>query len=128
MSIQFGPDYPTILPPDFAVELIFIVNIIVLAAAIFVSRNMRRLKWLPHFIAVVWLPFSPFLTAILALPVMPPDESPGPGDGFILFPVLGEAALFLMGYALVVTVLALPRIKPLLKFCFKSRKPDGGAC
>ncbi len=55
-----------------------------------------------------------------------PDESPGPGDGFILFPVLGEAALFLMGYALVVAALALPRIKPLLKFCFKNRKPDGG--
>lgn len=101
MFTQSDPGYPTILPPEFAVSLIFVVNIIALGAAFLASMNMSRLKWLPHVITIAWLVCSPILVAFLALPVMSPGESPGPGDGFILLPVVGEVAACLLGYVLV---------------------------
>ena len=101
MFTQSHSAYPTILPPEFAVSLVFIVNIIALGAAFLTSINMSRLKWLPHVVTLVWLACSPILVAFLALPNLSPDESPGPGDGFVLLPVIGEVAAFLMGYVLV---------------------------
>jgi hypothetical protein len=77
MFTQSNPAYPTILPPEFAVSLIFVVNIIALGVAFLAAMTMSRLKWLPHVITFVWLACSPILVAFLALPDMSPDESPG---------------------------------------------------
>ncbi|RWA70255.1 hypothetical protein [Mesorhizobium sp.] len=106
MFAQSYSEYPTVLPPDFAISLILVVNIIAVAAAFFTSIKVSRFKWLPHVITFVWLACSPVLAGILALPYVPPDESPGPGDGFVLLPVVGEVAACLFGYVLVGVVLA----------------------
>ncbi|PDT31154.1 hypothetical protein CO660_03725 [Rhizobium sp. L9] len=121
MFTQSDPAYPTILPPEFAVALIFVVNLIALCAAFLASINMPRLKWLPHVIIFVWLACSPILAAFLASPDMRPDESTGPGAGFVLLPVLGEVAACLLGYVLVGVAHAFSKIILLVKLSLESR-------
>lgn len=121
MFTESDPQYPTILPPGFAVWLVFVVNIFAFGAAFLASRNMPRLKWLPHVIAFVWLAYSPSLAAILALPTIPADESPGPGDGFILLPVIGEVAVCLLGYVSVSAALTFSKVSLLVKYFLESR-------
>jgi len=98
MFTQSDQEYATILAPEFALWLIFVINIILIGAAFLASKNMSRLKWLPHVITFVWLAYSPILLAFLALPDIPPDESPGPSDGLILLPVFAEVAACVLGY------------------------------
>ncbi|MER9423018.1 hypothetical protein NKI88_11240 [Mesorhizobium sp. M0317] len=115
MFTQSDPEYPTILAPEFAFWLIFVVNIIVIGAAFLASKNIFRLKWLPHVITFVWLACSPILLGFLALPEMSPGESPGPGDGFILLPVVGEVAVCLLGYVLVGVAHAFSKLISLIR-------------
>ena len=115
MFTQSDSAYPTILPPELAVSLMFVVNIVALGAAFLVSIDMSRLKWLPHVIAFVWLACSPILVAFLALSDMSADESPGPGDGFVLLPIIGEVATFLLGYVLVGVAHASSKVISLIK-------------
>lgn len=121
MFTQSDPAYPTNMPPEFAVALIFVVNIIALGAAFLASINMPRLKWLPHVITFVWLACSPILAAFLALPDISPDESPGSGDGLVLLPVIGEVAVCLLGYVLVGVAHAFSKIALFVKLSLESR-------
>lgn len=98
--LEYDPHYPTILPVGIAVPLVLALNILIPILAIFVARRMTRLRWLPHAFAFLWVLFSAFTLATLALPAMAPGEELGPGNGFLLLPVLGETPIVLIVYAL----------------------------
>lgn len=106
--LEYDPYYPTILPPGIALALVLALNILIPILAIFVARRMTRLRWLPHAFAFLWVLFSAFTLATLALPAMAPGEEPGPGDGFLLLPVLAETPIVLFVYAL---ILLFPRLR-----------------
>ncbi|MDC9809250.1 hypothetical protein [Rhizobium binxianense] len=99
--MEYDPHYPTILPEFIALSLVFVLNVLIPASAIFIARRLKRRRWLPHTIAFLWVFFSPLTLAILATPTMAPDEVGGPGDGFIILPILGETPIVLVIYAIV---------------------------
>jgi hypothetical protein len=92
--------YPTILPPGLGVLLSLALNFGVPVVAWGLSRNLKRLRWWPHAVACFWEIISLFVFAILLLPAIPPDEPPGPGDGFLLIPTVFSAAVVLLGYCI----------------------------
>jgi hypothetical protein len=105
--LEYDPYYPTILPPGIALALVFALNILVPALAIFVARKMKRREWLPHAVAFLWVLFSTFILYALALPTLAPDEAAGPGDGFLLLPIVAQTPIVLLVYALVLLSLRL---------------------
>ncbi|OWV77662.1 hypothetical protein ATY77_29710 [Rhizobium sp. R634] len=103
--MEYDPHYPTILPPGIALALVFALNILIPILAIVVARRMRRRRWLLHAVAFLWVLLSAFTLSALAMPAMAPDEEAGPGEGFILLPVLGETPIVLFVYALILAFL-----------------------
>jgi hypothetical protein len=95
-----GDPYPTILSLNLGIPLSLALNFGVPAVAWLLSRKLKRLRWWPHAVACFWEIISVPVFAILLLPVMPADEAPGPGDGFILIPTLLSAAVVLSGYCI----------------------------
>ncbi|MBX5198021.1 hypothetical protein HJB82_22310 [Rhizobium sp. NZLR10] len=107
--MAYNPHYPTILPEFFALSLVFVLNILIPASAIFIARMLTRRRWLLYLFAFLWVCFSPITLAILATPVMAPGEETGPGDGMILLPVLAEIPVVLVVYAVALFYLRLTR-------------------
>ncbi|NTF86969.1 hypothetical protein G6L46_07465 [Agrobacterium rhizogenes] len=96
--MHYDPHYPTILPPLIALPLFLVLNVLVPVSAYFISRASERHKWLPHSIAFLWVLTSVFTFYLVGMPKLAPDEEPGPGDGFLLLPLLLEAAVVLIAY------------------------------
>jgi len=92
--------YPTILSLNLGIPLSLVLNFGAPVAAWLFSRKLKRYRWWPHAVACFWEIISIWVFAILLLPVMPADEAPGPGDGFVLFPTLLSAAIVLLGYCI----------------------------
>ncbi|MDR9803314.1 hypothetical protein [Rhizobium hidalgonense] len=107
--MDYDPDYPTILPEFFAISLAFVLNILIPVLAIVIARMLTRHRWLPHTTAFLWVFFSPITLAILATPTMAPGEEAGPGDGFIVFPILAEIPVVLVVYAIALLYFRLAR-------------------
>jgi len=110
--VEYNPHYPTILPEFIALSLVFVLNVLIPASAIFAARRLKRRRWLPHAIAFLWVFFSPLTLAILATPTMAPDEVGGAGDGFIILPILAETPIVLIVYAIVLLGLRAKRQNP----------------
>jgi hypothetical protein len=92
--------YPTILPLGSGVLLSLALNFGVPVVAWLLSRKLKRHRWWPHAVACFWEIISIRVFTILLLPLVPADEAPGPGDGFLLIPTLFSAAVVLLGYCL----------------------------
>ncbi|MBX4957280.1 hypothetical protein [Rhizobium lentis] len=103
--LEYDPHYPTILPPGIALALVFVLNILAPLLAIFVARRMKRRRWMSHAVAFLWVLLSTFVLGELALPTTAPDEASGPGDGFLLLPIVAETPIVLLVYVLVLLFL-----------------------
>ncbi|EJC66999.1 hypothetical protein HFO15_05790 [Rhizobium laguerreae] len=110
--MEYDPHYPTILPEFIALSLVFVLNILIPVSAIFAARRLKRRRWLPHTIAFLWVFFSPLTLAVLTTPTMAADEVAGPGDGFIVLPILWETPTVLVVYAIVLLGLRAKRQNP----------------
>lgn len=98
--MYYDPHYPTLLPPLIALPLILVLNILVPIAAFRRARSVKRRKWLPHTLAFFWVLASVYTFYLVGMPKLTPDEEPGPGDGFLLLPILLETAVISVGYFL----------------------------
>ena len=74
--------YPTLLPPEIVIPLSLALNIGAPVCALMLRR------WWPHVVVCFWEIISFPVAAILAMPKIPSDEAPGPGDGLVLVPVV----------------------------------------
>jgi hypothetical protein len=92
--------YPTILSLNLGIPLSLALNFGIPAVAWLFSRKLKRHRWWPHAVACFWEIISLQVFAVLLLPVMPADEAPGHGDGFVLIPTLFSAAVVLLGYCI----------------------------
>ncbi|MGZ9720286.1 hypothetical protein [Rhizobium miluonense] len=108
--MYYDPDYPTLLPPLIALPLILVLNILVPIAAFRRARAAERRKWLPHTLAFFWVLVSVYTFYLVGMPKLAADEEPGPGDGFLLLPVLLETAVITIGYLFALVWLLLSRL------------------
>jgi hypothetical protein len=92
--------YSTIIFPGLGVQLSLALNFGAPVVAWLVSRKLKRHGWWPHAVACFWEIGSLFVFAVLLLPAIPPDESPGPADGFVLIPTALSAAVVLLCYCI----------------------------
>ena len=85
--------YPTLMEPEKGSLFVMALNVLILGLAFFAAAKFGKFSWLFHVLAFLSILASPILLAFLVLPEIPPEEAPGPGDGFILMPLLGEVVL-----------------------------------
>jgi uncharacterized membrane-anchored protein YitT (DUF2179 family) len=86
------------MQPEIAFWLIFVANIVLPLVAIYLGKAFTRYALMFHISTLIWVLSSIFVLAFLALPTMPPDEEPGPGDGLVLLPVLYESGIIVLIY------------------------------
>ena len=107
--MHYDPNYPTILPPLIALPLFLVLNILVPVSAYFIGRSFKRYKWVPHALAFLWVLASVFMFDLVGLPQLAPDEEGGPGEGFVLLPLVLETAVVLAIYFLALVGLLIGR-------------------
>jgi hypothetical protein len=91
--------YPPILSLNLGIPLSLVLNFGAPILAWLLARKLRGYRWWPHAIACFWEIISTVVFSTLLLPVYV-DETPGPGEGFALFPTLFSAVAVLLGYCL----------------------------
>ncbi|MGG6896776.1 MULTISPECIES: hypothetical protein [Rhizobium] len=90
----------SILPAAVAAVLGLISNVIALFAAFWAAGKFPRWHLAFHAIAVFIVSISPLIAMILGLPELFPDEEEPPGTRFAFLPLIVEAAIILLLYAL----------------------------
>ncbi|MEF0938945.1 hypothetical protein [Rhizobium sp. BR 362] len=108
--MYYDPHYPTILPALIALPLFLVLNVVVPISAYFIARSFGRHKWLPHTLAFFWVLTSVFTFDLVGMPTLAADEEPGPGDGFLLLPILLESAIVSVAYFLALIWLLVSRL------------------
>lgn len=108
--MYYDPYYPTLLPPLVALPLILILNVLVPIAAFRRARAAERRKWLLHALAFLWVLVSVYTFYLVGMPKLAPDEEPGPGDGFLVLPILLETAVISVLYFLAFIWLLVSRL------------------
>ncbi|KAA0698536.1 hypothetical protein DTW90_12070 [Neorhizobium sp. P12A] len=96
--LDIDPAYPTVLPPGLALVIVFASNLVIPCIALFISRRMKSLTWLPHFIAFLWVLCSVVIFSVVGMPTMHDEETGGPADGLIGVPILLEAFFAVLVY------------------------------
>ena len=108
--------YQPILSEQVGSSLALAINFGVPFVAGIIGGEMKRHRWLPHAVAILWEIVSLPVFGFLMLPRIPAGEAPGPGDGFALLFVALSVFLVLMIYCGVAVV-------RLLRFVFTPHAP-----
>jgi hypothetical protein len=86
-------DYGVVLDPVIGLFGFIALDVAVPFGAMLYSSKLGTWKWPAHVGAFLFVLASPILYFILTTPTLPPDEAPGPGDGILVMPLLGVAAI-----------------------------------